>query len=599
MQSALAILPLAQISAEVSLGAAEVTEGGFNEAFANLVAVPEDTSLRPDPVVPKIWGGLMVVSHPTTLPLSESGSGQDLVDPDLTEGSGAEPTVAWPVSFAASSPIVVAIDGTTFLSAPAFELNANWANGEVAEVANTSSALSPKFGPVPEGSSEKPVLKRVAINSTTMASYDEAGRTAALVADVVKDSDPTTAFLFDPGPWLIGTPPVAANPPMESSGQQTQPVPAIQNSSLEPLEGPAEPHRSVTTTPDTRVNATQTGLYTDPPAQLPENSELPGLEAADQPASQLDANEMVGGVEEHPRKDAVPMQTGSPPSTEDLPQTKPTSFWERFFVDLTFPAAGAAAASPDDAPQLDASSDLVAPMSIGTTSLKPISSQTTDFAADDPRPQSEGHEPQDRPAPVGASQKLTFHAAPLPHLTFESTPLVVVSGWTDGWLALGEPGDAGMSSLLGSLPSASSGSPSFLQSTQSLPVPQVASQLATALVRSAEGVTELALAPEELGRIKLRFEPDAANPDRMVIHISVERPETLDLFRRHAGELANAIRAAGYSGADIGFGQDSHGHPDDRQPQTGITGTGLQPEEPDNPSPIPRNNTGPSLDLRL
>ena len=35
----------------------------------------------------------------------------------------------------------------------------------------------------------------------------------------------------------------------------------------------------------------------------------------------------------------------------------------------------------------------------------------------------------------------------------------------------------------------------------------------------------------------LKLKPDAANPDRMVVMITFERPETLDLFRRHAGDL--------------------------------------------------------------
>lgn len=137
---------------------------------------------------------------------------------------------------------------------------------------------------------------------------------------------------------------------------------------------------------------------------------------------------------------------------------------------------------------------------------------------------------------------------------------------------------------------------------QSSPVPQAAQQIAGALLRSADGATELALSPEELGHVRLRLEPDAANPDRMVVMITFERPETLDLFRRHAGELAEALRAAGYAGADIGFGQNHTGpHGNDAQ---GSVASQRSPEPPDAiasaPTPsLTRHAAGASLDLRL
>lgn len=134
-----------------------------------------------------------------------------------------------------------------------------------------------------------------------------------------------------------------------------------------------------------------------------------------------------------------------------------------------------------------------------------------------------------------------------------------------------------------------------------LPVPQVASQIAAALTRTADGATELALSPEELGRVRLRMEPDAANPDRMVVMITFERPETLDLFRRHVSELAEALRSAGYAGADIGFGQEGDGSTGFGHGSGQASGTSGQ-DPPDTSSPLPtapRLAAGASLDLRL
>lgn len=85
------------------------------------------------------------------------------------------------------------------------------------------------------------------------------------------------------------------------------------------------------------------------------------------------------------------------------------------------------------------------------------------------------------------------------------------------------------------------------------------SQIATAVAQNPDGVTEIALSPEELGRVQITLQADARQSDRMVIFLSFDRPETLELFRRHSDQLAEAMRMAGYSGADINFGQHGTG----------------------------------------
>ncbi|MBN8632996.1 MAG: flagellar hook-length control protein FliK [Rhodobacterales bacterium] len=138
--------------------------------------------------------------------------------------------------------------------------------------------------------------------------------------------------------------------------------------------------------------------------------------------------------------------------------------------------------------------------------------------------------------------------------------------------------------------------------TSPLPLPQIAGQLTAALNRSVTGETELALSPAELGHVRLRLKPDTANPDRMVVMITFERPETLDLFRRHAGELADALRSAGYAGADIGFGQQGGESPgSDRQKSFAPAAVdGLSRRNgADADLPAPRQSAGASLDLRL
>jgi Flagellar hook-length control protein FliK len=133
-----------------------------------------------------------------------------------------------------------------------------------------------------------------------------------------------------------------------------------------------------------------------------------------------------------------------------------------------------------------------------------------------------------------------------------------------------------------------------------VPPQALAAQIAGALVHASDSTTELTLAPEELGKVRLRFETDAQHPDRMVIMISFDRPETLDLFRRHAGDLAEAIRSAGYSGADIGF--DQHDRTDTPERQQGSWGDETAPVTPGHGQPAlqtPGKAAGSSLDLRL
>jgi hypothetical protein len=141
-----------------------------------------------------------------------------------------------------------------------------------------------------------------------------------------------------------------------------------------------------------------------------------------------------------------------------------------------------------------------------------------------------------------------------------------------------------------------SGSPT---QTMGLPVPLIAAQLTAALSQNPSGVTELALSPEELGPVRLRLEPDSSNPDRMVVLISVERPETLDLFRRNAGELAEALRAAGYAGADIGFSQGQGQDASQGQSPRADPEIASHIEETKPPSAPRRVVAGAALDLRL
>ncbi|TJZ87315.1 flagellar hook-length control protein FliK [Paracoccus hibiscisoli] len=80
----------------------------------------------------------------------------------------------------------------------------------------------------------------------------------------------------------------------------------------------------------------------------------------------------------------------------------------------------------------------------------------------------------------------------------------------------------------------------------------VLQQVAEALVTTRGDRTEIALSPEELGRIRMVM----SGPDRAHIVIWAERPETLDLVRRNADQLAQQLAEAGVNAGTMEFRRD-------------------------------------------
>ena len=132
----------------------------------------------------------------------------------------------------------------------------------------------------------------------------------------------------------------------------------------------------------------------------------------------------------------------------------------------------------------------------------------------------------------------------------------------------------------------------------------LATQINGMLARQGDGTTEFTLSPEELGRVRITLQPESVTGDRVIVMLSFDRPETLDLFRRHADLLSEALQAAGYSGSSIGFSQsgagNDGGNDDGRGGNPG--GSALESPADDAPrsAPFPlRAAFHGALDLRL
>ncbi len=126
----------------------------------------------------------------------------------------------------------------------------------------------------------------------------------------------------------------------------------------------------------------------------------------------------------------------------------------------------------------------------------------------------------------------------------------------------------------------------------------IAGQMAATIqVRAASGIIEIALSPEELGRVYIALN---GREDGMVLNIAAERPETLDLMRRHLAVLEAEFQSLGYGDISFDLSTSDDAPGDTANPKASDYGPSHS-TEPDTPNaPIfPRNLSGRGIDMRL
>ena len=104
-----------------------------------------------------------------------------------------------------------------------------------------------------------------------------------------------------------------------------------------------------------------------------------------------------------------------------------------------------------------------------------------------------------------------------------------------------------------------------LRSVENIVRPVIA-QIVRASKAAVDGVVEVRLSPEELGRVRLSL---SASDSGMVVHVVAERPETLDLLRRNIDLFAADLKEQGFADLDFSFGQDQGADHAKRQVATG------------------------------
>ena len=91
-------------------------------------------------------------------------------------------------------------------------------------------------------------------------------------------------------------------------------------------------------------------------------------------------------------------------------------------------------------------------------------------------------------------------------------------------------------------------------------------QMKDASLRAAERPVDVHLNPEELGKVRISM---VIIDSAITMNILAERPETLDLIRRHIDQLAQELRLIGYGTIGFSFGQQRQGREEGRAPPGG------------------------------
>ncbi|WP_375688091.1 flagellar hook-length control protein FliK [Pseudooceanicola sp. LIPI14-2-Ac024] len=133
-------------------------------------------------------------------------------------------------------------------------------------------------------------------------------------------------------------------------------------------------------------------------------------------------------------------------------------------------------------------------------------------------------------------------------------------------------------------------------SAPSPPIP-VADQVVAQVQQHRAGTIEITLEPEELGRLHLTIRP---RDDGVALVVQADRPETLDLVRRHGAELGRALQQAGYASVDLSFGGSAaRSQPGSAMPDPSESAPDASPSDTAPPPGRPPLRLAGALDIRL
>ena len=131
---------------------------------------------------------------------------------------------------------------------------------------------------------------------------------------------------------------------------------------------------------------------------------------------------------------------------------------------------------------------------------------------------------------------------------------------------------------------------------QSHTIRTVVQQMHMAMPAAPDGAVEVRLNPEELGRVQMSI---SVQDSGVAVSISVDRPETMDLLRRHIDQLAQEFRDLGYRQTSFSFQQNGAGTGGGGASGGGMTRQGsVAPDKPETHQPAATTPAG-GIDIRI
>ncbi len=118
-------------------------------------------------------------------------------------------------------------------------------------------------------------------------------------------------------------------------------------------------------------------------------------------------------------------------------------------------------------------------------------------------------------------------------------------------------------------------------------------QMAVEVTNLKAGSTEIALSPEELGKVTLTMKTVEGS---VTVLISAERPETQDLMRRHIETLGQEFRSLGFTDINFSFQDQGPSGQGDAGPGDLMSDAVAQVETAE---PLREQSDTDGLDLRL
>lgn len=228
-------------------------------------------------------------------------------------------------------------------------------------------------------------------------------------------------------------------------------------------------------------------------------------------------------------------------------------------------------------------------MTPGTTSYDPVKVASKVSVSDDPAQSARSERlPQDG---WSRSEAKTTQTHASPSLSFTATPAIAGSPnlTTLSAHSLDDPSTTVETFIVPDKALPDMNTPQFrdagLSAAHARSSPElprlIAAQLADVVRSNSDKPVELTLNPEELGRVRMSFQTEASS---LNVIVQVERPETLDLMRRHIEQLAQDMHALGYDDVSFSFRQ-----------QQQDTASGGQSQQPGSPPATVRNDAANTL----